>query len=165
GTACARALAALNFPVTGWSRTEKAVPGINCVHGVAGLETALRGAQIVVTLLPNTPQTENLLDARRLGWLPRGAMIVNPGRGALIDDTALLSALDSGQIGHATLDVFRSEPLPQDHAFWAHPGVTVTPHVAADTRTASASRVVAENIRRGEAGEPLLHLVDRKRGY
>ena len=91
-------------------------------------------------------------------------MIVNPGRGALIDDAALLAALE-GPLGHATLDVFRQEPLPQDHPFWAHPRVTVTPHIAADTRAFSAARVIAENIRRGEAGEPFLHLVDRARGY
>ena len=75
------------------------------------------------------------------------------------------AALDTGQIGHATLDVFRIEPLPGDHPYWAHPGVTVTPHIASETRPASASRVIAENIRRGEAGEPLLHLVDRRAGY
>ncbi|MDT8854193.1 glyoxylate/hydroxypyruvate reductase A [Paracoccaceae bacterium Fryx2] len=165
GLACAAALAALNFPVTGWSRTAKTVPGLCCLHGEAGLEAALRGAQIVVTLLPKTPETENLLDARRLGWLPKGAVILNPGRGALIDDEALLAALDEGRLGHATLDVFRVEPLPPEHPFWAHPSVTVTPHIAADTRPDSAARVVAENIRRGEAGEPFLHLVDRARGY
>ena len=164
GTACARALTALNFPVTGWSRTARTVPGVACLHGEAGLETALRGAAIVVTLLPKTPETENLLNARRLSWLPRGAVILNPGRGALIDDTALLAALDAG-LGHATLDVFRTEPLPQDHPFWHHPRVTVTPHIAADTRASGAARVLVENIRRGEAGKPLLNLVDRKLGY
>ena len=83
----------------------------------------------------------------------------------LIDDDALLAALDAGHISHATLDVFRVEPLPQDHRYWTHPRVTVTPHIAADTRPASSARVIAENVRRGEAGEPLLNLVDRKRGY
>ena len=164
GTACARALTALNFPVTGWSRTARTVPGVACLHGEAGLETALRGAAIVVTLLPKTPETENLLNARRLSWLPRGAVILNPGRGALIDDTALLAALDAG-LGHATLDVFRTEPLPQDHPFWCHPRITVTPHIAADTRASGAARVLVENIRRNEAGKPLLNLVDRKLGY
>ena len=164
GTACARALTALNFPVTGWSRTARTVPGVACLHGEAGLETALRGAAIVVTLLPKTPETENLLNARRLSWLPRGAVILNPGRGALIDDTALLAALDAG-LGHATLDVFRTEPLPQDHPFWRHPRITVTPHIAADTRASGAARVLVENIRRNEAGKPLLNLVDRKLGY
>jgi glyoxylate/hydroxypyruvate reductase len=161
GAACAAALRALNFPVTGWSRTEK--PG--CLHGEDGLRQALASAQIVVLLLPKTPETENLLNAERLALLPQGAVILNPGRGALIDDQALLSALDSGHLGHATLDVFRVEPLPADHPFWTHPRVTVTPHIAADTRTYSAARVIAENIRRGEAGEPFLHLVDRVRGY
>lgn len=165
GTACARALAALNFPVTGWSRTLKDVAGIPCLSGEAGLEQALRGAAIVVTLLPKTPETENTLDARRLALLPQGAVILNPGRGALIDDAALLAALDAGRVGHATLDVFRVEPLPQDHPFWTHPRVTVTPHIAADTRAPSASRVIVENIRRAEAGEPLLNRVDRQRGY
>nr|MBP6738140.1 glyoxylate/hydroxypyruvate reductase A [Paracoccaceae bacterium] len=87
------------------------------------------------------------------------------GRGALIDDAALLAALEAGRIGHATLDVFRVEPLPQDHPYWTHPRVTVTPHIAADTRPATSARVIAENIRRGQAGEPFLHLVDRARGY
>lgn len=165
GTACARALAALNFPVTGWSRSPKSVPCIPCEHGDAGLATALSTAQIVVTLLPKTAETENILNARTLALLPKGAVILNPGRGALIDDDALLAALDTGQIGHATLDVFRVEPLPQDHPYWTHPRVTVTPHIAADTRAPSASRVIAENIRRSETGEPLLHQVDRQRGY
>lgn len=161
GSACAAALRALNFPVTGWSRTAK--PG--CLHGEDGLRQALSSAEIVVTLLPKTPETENLLNAERLALLPKGAVILNPGRGPLIDDAALLAALDAGHIGHATLDVFRVEPLPADHPFWTHPGVTVTPHIAADTRALTAAQVVAENIRRGETGEPFLHLVDRARGY
>jgi glyoxylate/hydroxypyruvate reductase len=165
GQACAAALTALNFPVTGWSRTARTVPGVRCLAGEAGLAAALTGAEIVVLLLPRTPDTENLIDARRLAALPPGAVIVNPGRGALIDDAALLAALDSGHLGHATLDVFRTEPLPQDHPFWAHPRVTVTPHIAAATRPASASHVIAQNIRRGEAGLPFLYRVDRQRGY
>jgi glyoxylate/hydroxypyruvate reductase A len=161
GAAAATALKALNFPVTGWSRTPK--PG--CLHGAEGLVQALSTAQVLVLLLPKTAETEGLLNADRLALLPQGAVILNPGRGALIDDDALLAALDQGRIGHATLDVFRIEPLPGDHPFWSHPRVTVTPHIAADTRPASAARVIAENIRRGEAGEPFLHLVDRARGY
>jgi glyoxylate/hydroxypyruvate reductase A len=161
GSACASALRALNFPVTGWSRTPK--PG--CLHGAEGLRQALAGAQVLVLLLPRTAETENLLNAGTLPLLPPGAVILNPGRGALIDDVALIAALDAGHVGHATLDVFRVEPLPPDHPFWTHPRVTVTPHIAADTRASSAARVIAENIRRGEAGEPFLHLVDRARGY
>ena len=165
GTACALALAGLHFPVTVWGRRAQQVPGLICRHGPEGLDHALASAQVLVALLPLTPETTNLLNARRLAQLPRGACIINPGRGALIEDAALIAALDTGQVAHATLAVFRTEPLPADHPYWAHPGVTVTPHIAADTRPASASQVLAENIRRGEAGEPLLHLVDRARGY
>ena len=165
GLACARALKALSFDVQGWSRSAKSGLPIPAHHGEAGLEDVLRRSQIVVTLLPRTAETENLLDARRLGWLPTGAVILNPGRGPLIDDEALLAALDRGQVGHATLDVFRQEPLPEDHPFRHHPRVTVTPHIAADTRASSAARVIAENIRRGLSGEALLHQVDRARGY
>jgi glyoxylate/hydroxypyruvate reductase A len=165
GAAAGRALAALNFPVTGWSRTQKDVPGMTCLSGEDGLAAALAAAQILVLLLPLTAGTENILNARTLALLPRGAAIINPGRGALIDDDALLAALQTGHVGHATLDVFRVEPLPPGHPYWAHPRVTVTPHIAADTETVSAAAVIAENVRRGEAGEPFLNLVDRARGY
>ncbi len=165
GQASARALAGLNFPVMGWSRSPKEIDGIACHSGEDGLVHVLSHAEIVVLLLPLTEDTRDLLNAERLALMPRGAVIINPGRGPLIDDTALLAALDAGRIGHATLDVFRTEPLPPDHPFWAHPKVTVTPHIAADTRPSSSSHVIAENICRGEAGEPFLHLVDRSRGY
>lgn len=165
GLACADALSALGFPVTGWSRSQKQVDGITCLSGEDGLRKALQGAEIVVLLLPRTPATENTLNADTLALLPEGAVIINPGRGELIDDDALLSALDSGQVGHATLDVFRIEPLPESHPYWVHPNVTVTPHIASETRPASASRTIAENVQRGEAGEPFLHLVDRATGY
>lgn len=165
GTACATALAALNFNVFGYSRSARALPGITCYSGRDGLAATLEVAEILVLLLPQTPATENLLSAEALAAMPQGAVIINPGRGALIDDDALLAALDAGHIGHATLDVFRTEPLPPDHPFWAHPSVTVTPHIASETRADTASRVIAENIRRSEAGEPLLYLVDRRAGY
>lgn len=165
GTACAAALTALNFPVTGWSRSPKTIAGITCLSGDDGLEKALSNAQILILLLPKTPQTENILNAERIARLPKGAMILNPGRGPLIDDEALIAALDSGHVASATLDVFRIEPLPTDHPYWDRPNVTVTPHIAADTREATAVDVVAENIRRGEAGEPYLFQVDLARGY
>ncbi|MGQ0609828.1 MAG: 2-hydroxyacid dehydrogenase [Paracoccaceae bacterium] len=165
GEACARALMALNFRVEGWGRSARTLSGLTCHHGPDGLRAVLDGADFVVTLLPRTPQTENTLNARSLAWTKPGAVVLNPGRGALIDDAALLAALDSGQIGAATLDVFRTEPLPPDHPFWAHPRITVSPHIAADTRPDTAAGVIAENIRRGQAGEPFLHLVDRARGY
>ncbi|MEZ5778890.1 MAG: glyoxylate/hydroxypyruvate reductase A [Paracoccaceae bacterium] len=165
GQAAAHALTALNFPVTGWSRTQKAVDGIECLSEDQGLRQALARAQILVLLLPLTEDTRNLMNAERLALLPPGAFIVNPGRGPLIDDDALIAALNSGNVGHATLDVFLTEPLPSDHPFWAHPRVTVTPHIAADTRPDSAASMLAENVRRGEAGEPFLNLVDYDRGY
>ncbi len=165
GAACALALAALNFPVTGWSRTPKSVAGVTCLSGPEGLEQALARAGILVLLLPLTPGTENLLNAAHLDQLPPGAVLINPGRGPLVDEAALLDALDNGHLSHATLDVFRVEPLPAEHPFWAHPAVTVSPHVASETRAETASRVIVENIRRDAAGMPLLHVVDRQRGY
>jgi glyoxylate/hydroxypyruvate reductase A len=165
GAACAGMLAKLNFRVLGWSRRPREIAGVETHHGADGLETLLERAAILVLLLPDTPDTENTLDAARLALMPEGAIILNPGRGPLIDDDALLAALDSGQIGHATLDTFRTEPLPPGHPYWAHPRVTVTPHIASETRPPSAARAIVENIRRGEAGEPFLHLVDRERGY
>jgi len=165
GAAAAQALARLNFPVTGWSRSQKAVRGVDCLSGEEGLKQALARAGILVLLMPLTPDTDGLMNAARLAMLPRGAVIINPGRGGLIDDAALLAALATGQVGHATLDVFRTEPLPRDHPYWADPRVTVTPHIAADTRVPSACDVLVEDIRRGEAGLPFSHPVDRARGY
>ncbi|MDD9920832.1 MAG: glyoxylate/hydroxypyruvate reductase A [Boseongicola sp.] len=165
GRAVATALRRLNFDVIGWSRTPKALKKVRCLSGEAGLRVALESAEILILLLPLTGETENILNAENLAQLPEGAVVINPGRGPLIDDDALLAALNSGRVGHATLDVFRVEPLPSDHPYWAHPNVTVTPHLASDTRAPSAATVVAENIRRSEAGEPLLHLVDRAAGY
>ncbi|MDK8871924.1 glyoxylate/hydroxypyruvate reductase A [Paracoccus sp. SSJ] len=164
GRAVASALTGLGFRVTGWSQSGRPVPGIEVLAGAA-LPEALRRADVLICLLPDTPETRNLLDADRLALLPQGATVINAGRGTLIDERALLAALDQGRPGHAVLDVFRSEPLPPDHPFWAHPGVTVTPHVAAETRPVSAAPVVAENLRRAMRDEPLLHLVDRARGY
>ena len=163
GAAAAQALAALKFDLMGWSRSPKSLEGIPTVSGEDGLDEVLRRSEILILLLPLTPETNGLLNAERLASLPDGAVILNPGRGPLIDDEALLAALD--RLGHATLDVFRVEPLPPEHPFWAHPKVTVTPHIAADTRAPGAAKLIAENIRRAEAGEPLLHLADLTRGY
>lgn len=165
GAACAQALITLNFDVLGWSRRAKSIPRLPSVSGPDGLTQALTHAEILVLLLPLTPATEGLLDQTRLAQMPPGGIVLNPGRGALIDDAALLAALNSGHIQHATLDVFRTEPLPRDHPYWAHPQVTVTPHIASETRATSAAQVIVENIRRGERGEPFLNLVDRTSGY
>lgn len=165
GTACAQALNTLGFDVAGWSRSAKDIEGVICFAGADGLTAALERADYCVLLLPKTPDTENTLNAKTLAVMPKGARILNPGRGPLIDDDALLAALDGGQIGHATLDTFRIEPLPKDHPFWTNPKVTVTPHIASETRAVYSCKTVAENIRRGEAGESFIYLVDRSAGY
>jgi glyoxylate/hydroxypyruvate reductase A len=165
GSACASVLAKFGFNVTGWSRSEKSIDRVTSLHGPDGLKAALAKAEIAILLLPDTPATNNTFDADALALMPKGAVIINPGRGPLIDDDALLASLDAGHIGHATLDTFRVEPLPENHPYWIHPKVTVTPHVAAETRPKYSSLTIAENIRRGEAGEPFLHLVDRSVGY
>ncbi len=165
GQASAVALSALHFPVSGWSRSEKKVGGVACFYGDEGLKEVLSTSQTLVLLLPLTDATTHILNADTLKLMPRGAVIINPGRGPLIDDDALLAALDSGQISRATLDVFATEPLPPEHPYWAHPNVTVTPHIASETRVETASQVIAENIKRGETGKPFAHVVDRKAGY
>ncbi|WP_410217483.1 NAD(P)-dependent oxidoreductase [Paracoccus sp. (in: a-proteobacteria)] len=164
GRATAAMLNGIGFPVTGISASGRPVPGVDS-RPLADLDKILEGTQILVCLLPDTPETRGLLDARRLALLEQGAWIINPGRGTLIDDAALLAGLDRGAPAHAVLDVFRTEPLPPDHAFWAHRGVTVTPHIAADTRPATAAPVVAANLRRVMAGQAPLYPVDREKGY
>jgi glyoxylate/hydroxypyruvate reductase A len=152
GTAAAR-IAALGYPVQTWGR------------GDGDLAQALAGARIVVNLLPLTPDTRGLLDARAFAALPRGAALVNLARGAHVVDADLLAALASGQLAHAVLDVFHTEPLPAGHPYWQHPQVTVLPHAAAATDERSAAAVVAANLRALQAGAPIAHLVDRTRGY
>ena len=165
GTACGVALKRLGFNVRGWSRREKRVDGILCFYGDEQIDSSLMDADIVVLLLPDTPLTQNILNQHTLNLLKRGAFVLNPGRGPLIDDDALLVALDSGQIEHATLDVFRIEPLPKNHQYWSNNKVTVTPHKASETRPITASQVIAMNIKRAENGQKLLYLVDRENGY
>lgn len=165
GTACGIALKRLGFNVRGWSRREKRVDGIICFYGDDQVDSSLMDADIVVLLLPDTPLTQNILNQHTLNLLKRGAFVLNPGRGPLIDDDALLVALDSGQIEHATLDVFRIEPLPKNHQYWSNNKVTVIPHKASETRPITASQVIAMNIKRAETGQKLLYLVDRENGY
>ena len=165
GAACARALVGLGFAVSGWSRRQAEVPGVACHTGADGLLEVLATSDIVVTLLPATPETTDLLDAARIAAMKPGAVLINPGRGTLIDDAALLAALDTGHLAHATLDVFRTEPLPPGHPFWSHPRVTVTPHIAATTRAETSAPVIAENVARIVEGRDLLYRVDRAAGY
>ncbi len=120
---------------------------------------------MLILLAPLTPATENLFGADAFARLPRGAWLINVARGALVDDAALLAALDAGQLAGATLDVFRSEPLPADHPFWRHPAVRLTPHVSAPTVVAESVAQVADKIRRFAGGQPVGGRVDRARGY
>ena len=165
GGACADSLSNMGFRVLGWSRTEKSREGAECRWGPDGLDSILAESDVLVLLLPNTPETADLINVDALNKCKPGVAIINPGRGSLIDDGALLSALDSGRVSGATLDVFRTEPLPPSHPYWRHPRVLVTPHIAAKTRAATAALVIAENIRRAEAGRDLLFRVDREAGY
>jgi len=155
GKAAAAMLEGIGFPVLGWHRAD----------GAAGLDRLLAEARIVVNLLPLTAETRHLMDAGFFARLRPGAAVINFGRGGHLVVPDLIAALDSGRVGHAVLDVFESEPLAPDSALWRHPGVTLTPHVAAETGLLSAAACVAANIAAFRAGRPLTGLVDRTRGY
>lgn len=165
GGAAARALAGLRYAVAGWARSRKDIPGVESFAGMDEFEDFLARSDIIVSILPNTKDTAGLLDARRLALLPRGAYVINAGRATLIDDDALLAALDSGALAGAALDVFRAEPLPPDHPYWSHPKVTMTPHYATHGRAVHGAGVIVQAIRDTRAGRPLTNLVDREAGY
>ncbi len=165
GREAARLLVQMGFPVHGWSREKRSLPGVVTHAGADVLLAMLAQVAVLVLLLPLTPETRGLLDAPRLALLRSGARLVNAARGALIVEDDLLAALDAGRIAHATLDVFAEEPLPPDHPFWHHPRVTVTPHIAALTDPRSAARQIALQLARARAGEELLHRADPVRGY
>ncbi len=152
GADIAKQLAGLGFKTSGWARSKKDIPGVTCYAGSGEMEAFLSGLDILVLLLPNTPETADIINRESLAMLPKGAAIVNAGRGTLIDDDALIEAIDSGHISGATLDVFKTEPLPEDHPYWTHPNVVITPHVAAETRISTASQVIVKNIRHLDGG-------------
>jgi len=165
GGACAQALAGLGFKVRGWSRSPRTLEGVETFHGPDGLARFADGCEILVCVLPLTPETEGVLNAELFGRLAPQACLIQVGRGAQLVDADLLAALDSGQIAAATLDVFHVEPLPGDHPFWTHPGVRVIPHAAAFTYPETAAYVLAANLRRLVAGEPVADIVDVSAGY
>jgi glyoxylate/hydroxypyruvate reductase len=165
GSAAAACLVAQGFPVAGWSRAAKQLPGIETFAGQAGFAAFLARTDILVCLLPLTRDTAGLLNAATFAGLPRGSYLINVARGAHLVEADLLAALDSGQLAGATLDVFREEPLPPDNPLWRNPKVLITPHVASYASALTAAEGVADNIRRARAGEKLLHQVDRSRGY
>jgi glyoxylate/hydroxypyruvate reductase A len=165
GGAAARMLQSIGFPVAGWGRSPRTIDGVETFHGAAGLGPFLARTEILVCLLPLTPETRYLVNRDVLYQLPRGAKLVNCGRGGTVDEAALLGALNDGQIAEATLDVFETEPLPANHPFWQMDNVLVLPHTASIAVPEIAARDVIENIRRLATGEPLLNIVDRTRGY
>jgi len=154
----------MGFQTMGWSRTPKEIPGVTCLSGDHGLNGLLSSSDYVCAILPSTAETRNLLDAERLALMKEGATLINAGRGDLIDEQALASALYQRRPGHAVLDVLRHEPLPEDNPLWKHPCVTITPHVSG-WHLGDALGDVLENLRRLTAGADLLHEVDRARGY
>ena len=165
GGCAAQALARQGYRVTGWCTRDARVEGVLARAGDAALPQVLSGAQIVINVLPLTAATRGLFDAATFALMPRGASLVNLARGAHVVDADLLRALDTGHIAHAVLDVFHTEPLPPEHPFWAHPQVTVLPHVAAPTDPRTAALVAAGNVRALREGRAVAHVVDRARGY
>ena len=165
GRPIAEMLASVGLEVRGWGRSRRRIDGIACFHGEGQLEAFLERSRILVVALPLTGATAGIVNARTLAAMPWGSYLINVGRGEHVVDDDLLAALDSGRLAHATLDVFRREPLPADSPFWDHPAITVTPHHSGNVRVRSNSRLLAENVRRALAGEALLDPVDRARGY
>ena len=166
GRAVASRIGALGYRVLGWRlRPGAVIEGVAQHDGESALWPLLSRADVVINLLPLTPETRGLLNRRFFAAMPRTAAVVNLARGAHVVDDDLLQALDQGQLRHAVLDVFHTEPLPLEHRYWGHAGVTLLPHVAALTDARSASAVVAMNLRALRDGRPLAHLVQRQRGY
>ncbi len=152
------------FKVTGWSRTKKSLPGVECYFGEKQFSTLLKTADYVVSVLPSTPDTVNLFNDEVFALMKPGAVIINCGRGDLINEVDLIQALDNGLLGAAILDVMQIEPLPVNSPMWRHPKIVLTPHVSG-WHLGNGIDDIAENLRRLDNGEALLHLVDRKRGY
>lgn len=165
GSAAARHFVQQGYQVSGWARTAKQLAGIQCYNGAQGLASALAQADVVICLLPLTPATESLLGSEFFHQLKAGTIFINVARGAIVDDEALLAALNNGQLQAACLDVFRQEPLPAQHPFWHHPNILITPHVSAVTNVSTVVAQIAENYRRSQRGEALLNKVDISKGY
>lgn len=165
GKDVAAKLRALDFDVAGWSRSAKKLRRVQCFAGSETLAAFLGRSDILVCMLPLTPETTGIINRRHLLRLPRGACVINAARGQHLVEEDLLAALDSGHIAGAALDVFHKEPLPADHPFWTHPKVTVTPHIASLTNPDTGARAIAENIALCESGEKPKNVVDFSKGY
>lgn len=165
GSHLARTAVHFGFRVSGVSRSGQPVADFDRVQPVTEIEQAVAGAEVLLSVLPDTPASRDLIDVRILGALAPGAIVINVGRGSVLVEADLLAALASGQLSAAVLDVFREEPLPAAHPFWTAPNLYLTPHVAAVTPAAALAELFLDNLSRYQAGEPLAHEVDAARGY
>ncbi len=165
GQAVLGALKPLGFRLRAWSRSLHDDDGVDCFAGANRLHDFASGCNIVVCLLPLTDATRGILDRRLFDAMPRGASLINVGRGGHLRENDLLAALEDAQLSGAVLDVFDEEPLPADHPFWTHERVVLTPHVASTTGHESGAAALIENIRRHQRGESMIGLVDRESGY
>jgi len=165
GARVARSLAQFEFPVNGWSRSPKAVDGVQCFSGADGFKDFLAASRVLVCLLPLTPDTRDIMDRDSLLRLQAGGYVINVARGAHLVEDDLLALLESGHLAGATLDVFRSEPLPSGHPFWIHPKITVTPHTSARTLRSESIAQIADKIAALQRGEPVAGVVEPVRGY
>ncbi len=165
GLACLKAVKVLNFQVMGWSRTKREIPDVQTFHGKDGLHHVLGASDIIAMILPLTRETTDLINRDTLKFIKRGTVLINSGRGGLINEEDLLQALDNGQVSHATLDVFKTEPLPVNHPFWLHDKVSIWPHISSESRPQTASISIARNITRNLKGEAMKNVVDFERGY
>ncbi len=161
----AKELARLQLKTIGWSKSQKQIDGVHCYCGVDGFDRFLQQVNIVICLLPLTPATRQILNRKAFAKMPRGAYLINMARGRHVQEQDLLAAMEQGQLSGACLDVFSQEPLPPEHPFWAHPNITVTPHIAAVTNPVTAAQQFYENYQRIKHGQKLINRVKVERGY
>ena len=165
GERVAKALAQFDFPINGWSRSPKAIAGVRAFSGADQFNDFLAASRVLVNLLPLTPDTADIINKNTLARLLPGAYVINVARGAHLVDNDLLAAIDSGQVAGATLDVFRTEPLPAGHAFWSQPRITLTPHTSARTLRDESIAQIARKIAALQRGEAVAGVVSPERGY
>ena len=165
GRSALECLKTFGFPLLGWSRSQQVIEGVDCFAGSEQFRDFLSRCDILVCLLPLTSETRGILNRHTFDAMPRGAALINVGRGAHLVESDLLNGLESGQISSAILDVLPAEPLPADHAFWEHPGILITPHIAGMTQPETAAHVLLDNIRCHQTGESIEGMVDANQGY